>query len=114
MTKNTLLRLALATLTILIPTAYSFEAAYSDSKHKVRHSGGAVNTLVNTSFYLGKTYEYAYDKWYWTIGMIRFFNSTLNETTDVFTQTSYIFFENEWAGSREHPMIFKIDPVSTI
>jgi hypothetical protein len=79
----------------------------------VRHPGGAINSLLNTTFYLGKTYEYAYDKWYWTIGMVRFFNSTFNETTDVFCSTTYVFFDNEWAGSTEHPLIFKIDPVST-
>lgn len=102
-------------LLYIINMVNTFDAIGGDSvKRRIRRPGGAVNTLLNTTFYLGKTYEYAYNKYYWTIGMVRFFNSTLNNETDIFTKTSYIFFENEWAGSKEHPMIFKIDPVSFI
>jgi hypothetical protein len=98
--------------TLLVKACSAFDASDTNDHHSVRHQGGAVNTQLNSTFYLGKTYEYAYDKTYWTIGLVRFFNSTLNDKTDVFCQTSYIFLENEWAGSEEHPMIFKIDPVS--
>ena len=82
----------------------------SNPKRFYKRPNGAVNTHINNTFYLGRSYEYAYDKWYWTIGIVRFYNSTFRNNTDIFAQTNYIFFEDEWPGSKEYNIIFRIDP----
>ena len=110
--KNSILKSTISIVSLLFTQIYSFVTIEPNSKQIVKYPGGTVNIFLNTSFYLGKTYEYAYDKYYWTIGMVRFYNSTFNKTSEIFAQTTYIFLENEWAGSKEDPLIFKIDPVS--
>lgn len=93
-----------------VSQALAFEAVELNPKRKYRNSNGAVNAHINNTFYLGRSYEYAYDKTYWTIAIVRFYNSTLANVTDIFVQTNYIFFEDEWPGSKEYNIIFRIDP----
>lgn len=70
------------------------------------------NKLLNETYYLGTAYEYAYDKTYWTIAIIKYYNSTFNGTSDVFVQTSYTFFNDWWAGSSTNQIMFKLNPVN--
>lgn len=72
---------------------------------------GTRHKLINTTYYLGKAYEYAYNDYYWTMACIKYYNSTFNQTSAVFAQTGYYFFKNEWAGSEVFSVVFKIDPV---
>lgn len=74
---------------------------------------GTRHKLINTTYYLGRSYEYAYDQYYWTMACIKYYNSTYNQTSAVFVQTGYYFYKNDWAGSEVFTVIFKIDPVRT-
>lgn len=71
-----------------------------------------INKLINTTYFLGTAYEYAYDETYWTLATIKFYNTSFNGTSDLFAQTSYSFYKHWWAGSDINQIVFKIDPVN--
>lgn len=72
-------------ITSLVSYILSFEALDQNQKgKKYQKPNGANSVYLNNTFYLGRSYEYEYDKWYWTIAIVRFYNSTLDGKSDLF------------------------------
>lgn len=94
------------TTTLLLSLAISTCRAQVYARSRVR------NTLLNTTYYVGTSYEYSYDETYWTVASIKYYNSSFNGTWDIFVQTSYQFYKHWWAGSDTNSIVFRIDPVS--
>ena len=93
--------------TLFILTSFLFISTNCQSSSRYTSQN-----LINTTFYLGRSYEPAYDKSYWTICRVKYFNTTTANITRVFLETSYTFFDNEWAGSATNSLTFDLNPVS--
>ena len=67
---------------------------------------------VNKTYYVGYSYERAYNEQYWTICTMRCFASHFKGKTRKGCHTTYKFLDKPWAGSKDHDLKFTLNPVS--
>ena len=97
-------------MSILLLSAFVMN--FEQQQHLVAPEPKTINSLTKKLFYVGQATDLSYNKTYWSLAILKFYNSSYKLSTETFIETTYLILKDKWPSSYKKSLNFHINAVN--